>query len=164
MSRVFRDVAEWAIASSDFAPNDHVLEVGFGPGVGIELLAAAVPDGFVAGVDPSTEMLDQASNRNAAAIKSGRVDLRRGVAEDLPFDDRTFDAALSLNSLPAWTDPVGGLREIRRVLKPRGTITLAFSHLSPQSPEELPGLLRESGFTDIHLETRGRDACAIATG
>ena len=50
------------------------------------------------GIDPSQEMVEQARARNTDAIESGRVDLRRGPVESLPFDDGTFD----LNSLKLW--------------------------------------------------------------
>jgi hypothetical protein len=50
-------------------------------------------------------MVEQARARNAAAIESGRVDLRRGSVESLPFDDDTFDKALAINSMQVWPDP-----------------------------------------------------------
>jgi ubiquinone/menaquinone biosynthesis C-methylase UbiE len=59
--------------------------VGFG--VVVQRLAKLVSAGHVAGIDPSREMVDQARARNAAAIESGRVDLRHGSVESLPFAD-----------------------------------------------------------------------------
>jgi SAM-dependent methyltransferase len=71
----------------DIKPNDKVLEVGFGPGLGIELAAGLTSTGYVAGVDPSNEMIAQATARNEDAIKARRVDLRLGSAGSLPFED-----------------------------------------------------------------------------
>ena len=77
-------------------------------------------EGRIAGVDPSPEMIEQARARNVTAIEIGRVDLRRGIVERLPFDDNAFDKALAINSMQVWSDIEVGLREILRVLKARG--------------------------------------------
>jgi ubiquinone/menaquinone biosynthesis C-methylase UbiE len=84
----------------------------------------------VAGIDPSQEMVEQARARNTDAIESGRVDLRRGSVETLPFDDATFDKALAVNSMQVWPDPSGGLREMRRVMKPGAKVALGFTPYS----------------------------------
>jgi ubiquinone/menaquinone biosynthesis C-methylase UbiE len=86
--------------------------------------------GHVAGIDPSQEMVAQARARNAAAIESGRVDLRHGSVESLPFDDNTFDKALGVNSMQVWPDPSAGLREMRRVMKPGAKIALGLTPYS----------------------------------
>jgi SAM-dependent methyltransferase len=83
-----RDCAAWVVDRLGIEGQDTVLEVGFGPGVGISLATAAAAGGRVAGIDPSPEMLVQAKARNAEAIGRGRVDLREaerhaaGAAED----------------------------------------------------------------------------------
>jgi ubiquinone/menaquinone biosynthesis C-methylase UbiE len=79
----------------EVGPNDSVLEVGFGPGVFIQRMSKLATAGHVAGIDPSREMVEQARARNATAIQSGRVDLRHGSVESLPFDDSSFDKALA---------------------------------------------------------------------
>jgi ubiquinone/menaquinone biosynthesis C-methylase UbiE len=94
----------WVIDLLAIQPHDHVLEVGFGPGVSVALLAQAASAGSVAGVGASTEMVAQATARNAQAMKSGRVDVRHGTVECLPFADETFDKALAINSMQVWTD------------------------------------------------------------
>lgn len=118
MARTNRKVASWAIDLLDVQPSDQILEVGFGPGVGIQLLAKSAWSGRVVGVDHSEEMVEQATVRNAKAIEAGRVDLREGSVERLPFEDATFDSVLAVNSMQVWPDAGAGLREIRRVMKP----------------------------------------------
>ena len=129
MARTSQKVAAWAIDLLGVNPSDRVLEVGFGPGVGIQLLAKSASSGRVAGVDCSTEMVEQATARNAKAIEAGRVELREGSVERLPFEDEIFNRALVVNSMQVWPDVVGGLREIRRVMKPGGRVALAFTRL-----------------------------------
>lgn len=61
----------------------------------------------VVAVEPSSTMIAQRRPGAAPAIQA--------VAEALPFDDQTFDAALATLTLHHWTDLVGGLSELRRV-------------------------------------------------
>jgi ubiquinone/menaquinone biosynthesis C-methylase UbiE len=122
-----------------------VLEVGFGPGVIIRRLSKLASQGHAAGVDPSQEMVEQARARNAAAIESGHVDLRRGSVESLPFDDDAFDKALAVNSMQVWPDPAAGLREMRRVMKPGAKVALGFTPYSGQPNKGLTEMFTAAG-------------------
>src|SRR2546422_6762884 len=126
MARTNQACAAGVIDLLDIQPKDKALEVGFGPGVGIQLLARSASAGYIAGVDSSEEMVEQAAARNAKAIKSGHVDLKYGSAESLPFEDNTFDKVLAINSMQVWTDAAAGLREIRRVMKTGGRMARGF--------------------------------------
>ena len=144
----------------DVRPDDRVLEVGFGPGVGIQLLLHRVPAGSVAGIDYSQE---KAAARNAAALRNLRVDLRYGSVERMPFPDERFDKALAINSMQAWPDARPGLREIRRVLKHGGNVALGFTVNSGQSKEGVAELLTAAGFAQARIVDRSKLFCAIAT-
>ena len=78
MARSNRDRSEFVLALLDFQPKDQVLEIGFGPGA--DLRRASDMAGFVAGVDHSSLMVKQASQRNAAAIRAGKVKLELAPA------------------------------------------------------------------------------------
>ena len=111
----------WAVGLLDVQPDDRVLEIGFGPGIAIEELARRATSGRVVGVDHSEVMVRQASRRNAAAVRDGRVDLRLGSAEALPAFDAPFDKILAVNSLMFWDDPVARLKQLRGLLRPGRT-------------------------------------------
>src|SRR6516162_7888247 len=113
MARMNADCGIWVSDLLGIAPSDHVLEVGFGPGVIVHHLANLARR--ISGIDLSSEMVAQARARNIAAIQSGRVDLQRGSVENLPFNDNSFDKVLAINSMQVWPDAVVGLQEIRRV-------------------------------------------------
>jgi len=68
MARTNREIAVRAIELLDVRPTDKILEIGFGPGVGIQLLAGLVSSGRIVGIDDSAEMVEQAGVRNADAI------------------------------------------------------------------------------------------------
>jgi ubiquinone/menaquinone biosynthesis C-methylase UbiE len=163
MARMNRDAATEIIQMLDIRPDDKLLEVGFGPGVAIQLLLDRVPAGSVAGIDYSQEMVRQAAARNAAALRNRRVDLRYGSVERLPFADEAFDKALAINSMQAWPDARAGLREIQRVLKRGGSVALGFTVNSGQRREAVAELLTAAGFVQAQIVDGSNLLCAIAT-
>jgi len=158
-----RDAATEIIQMLDIRPDDKLLEVGFGPGVAIQLLLDRVPAGSVAGIDYSQEMVRQAAARNAAALRNRRVDLRYGSVERLPFADEAFDKALAINSMQAWPDARAGLREIQRVLKRGGSVALGFTVNSGQRKEAVAESLTAAGFVQAQIVDGSNLLCAIAT-
>src|SRR5262245_25371805 len=76
MSRMNVPLNRWVVELMEVGSRDRVIEVGFGPGIAIELAAERASAGFVAGVDLSSVMLAQATRRNRAAIGTRRVELR----------------------------------------------------------------------------------------
>ena len=163
MARLNRDAAAQIIEMLDVRPDDTVLEVGFGPGVAIQLLLHRVPAGSVAGIDYSQEMVRQAAALNAAALRNRRVDLRYGSVERLPFADGTFDKALAINSMQAWSDARAGLLEIQRVLKHGGNVALGFTVNSGQPKEGVAESLTAAGFAQARIVDMSNLFCAIAT-
>ena len=146
LARANRPFAQEVVALLNVRASEKILEVGFGPGVGIELLAEAAPMGRIAGIDPSKEMVRQASRRNAAAIRTGAVVLRHGTVASMPFEDEAFDTVLAINSMQVWPDAAAGLREIRRVLAEGGRVALAFTPNSGQPRAGVTEMLSSAGF------------------
>jgi ubiquinone/menaquinone biosynthesis C-methylase UbiE len=153
-----RDRSEWVFALLDLNSTDRVLEVGFGPGADIARASRAAA--FVAGVDHSDVMLRQASQRNRDAIRDGRVDLRLGVAGQLPFPDGEFDCVFAINSAQFWKDSVKTFTELKRVLKPAGRVLLAVQPRNKGATEEtarqagfgIAKALTTAGYADVHCE------------
>lgn len=150
----------WVVSLLDLSPTDSVLEVGFGPGVALGELARLVPRGYVCGIDRSEVMVGQARRRNAAAVRSGVLDVRVGTAEDLPHFDRPFDRAIAVNSLGFWPEPAKRLEELRKVLRAGGLIAVASqprcpgatAETSDAAAEEISAQLEAAGFGDLRVE------------
>ena len=154
-----RERIDWAVDLLNVQPTNHVLDIGFGPGVSTQRLLQLVPQGKVAGIDASDEMVQQARSRNAAAVKAKCVDLRQGTAEHLPYPKDEFDKVLVVNSLHHWSNPQAGLGEVLRVLKPGGLVGIAEQpYAKPtdeaaiqQRGEEIRMLLSQSGFHAVDV-------------
>jgi len=150
-------------------PGETILDVGCGTGgVTIPAKMRVGIQGSATGIDPAPEMIAVA--RRKAQRAKLEIDLRVGVIESLPFPDETFDvvtASMMMHHLPRHLQ-VKGLAEIWRVLKPDGRILIAdmlrpsnsfvkrfftlavqHGHAMQFGIEDLPKLLRESGFENI---------------
>jgi ubiquinone/menaquinone biosynthesis C-methylase UbiE len=103
------------VAAAEVATADRILDVATGPGEAAVLALSQVgPAGLVVGADIAVAMLHAAQTRFAGAR------FRSVVADGqaLPFADGTFDAVLCQLGLMFFPDPVQGLAEFRRVLRP----------------------------------------------
>jgi ubiquinone/menaquinone biosynthesis C-methylase UbiE len=103
-----------------------VLEVGIGTGLNLEHYPAGVD---LVGIDISEGMLARARRR--AERLDTPVSLERADVEALPFADATFDTVAATCVFCSVADPVRGLREVRRVVKPDGRVLL-LEHVRPE--------------------------------
>jgi ubiquinone/menaquinone biosynthesis C-methylase UbiE len=125
MSVQHKTLTVWVIDLMHVRPADHILDVGCGGGMAVKLMSERVTTGFVAGVDYSEEMVAQAAKRNAEAVLRGQVQIKVGDVGALPYADASFDKVSGIETFYFWPDPMAGLREVHRVLKPGGQITIA---------------------------------------
>jgi ubiquinone/menaquinone biosynthesis C-methylase UbiE len=136
----------------------RVVDVGSGPGaLTTELVRRLGPDS-VAAADPSEPFVEAARERHPG------VDVRLAPAENMPFQDDEFDAALAQLVVHFMADPVAGLVEMARVTRPSGVVAACVwdlaggrAPISPfwQAARELdPATTDESnraGARDSHL-------------
>jgi SAM-dependent methyltransferase len=94
----------------------RVLEVGCGPGALTKELVRRASADAVTAIDPSESFVEAARERTPG------VDIRLATAEELPFADELYDAALAQLVVHFMHDPVAGLREMRRVIRPGGVV------------------------------------------
>jgi len=97
-------------------PGQRVIDVGCGPGALTAELVTRLGSEAVTAVDPSEPFAAAAQARNPGA------DVRLASAEQLPFPDRTFDAALAQLVVHFMSDPVAGLGEMARVTRQGGVV------------------------------------------
>lgn len=159
MAKMYNDRLGWTVEMLNVRPQDHILEIGFGPGVALQKVSEWIEDGLVAGVDISRMMHRQASKRNKKAIREGQIKLELGSVHDMPFPDEQFDKVFAINSFHHWPQPQEkNLAEIRRVLKDRGVISITEQpHWIPtdkrilEIAEEYKTILSNVGFRDVDV-------------
>ena len=133
-----------AVRFADLAgirPGQRVLDVGCGPGALTAELAGRIGAGAVSAVEPS------ASFAAAARERLPGVDIRLSAAEQLPFPDGSFDAAMAQLVVHFMADPVAGLREMGRVTRPGGVVAACvWDHGGDRGP--LTAFWRAAGELD----------------
>jgi SAM-dependent methyltransferase len=115
MGRYSRELAPAFAEFARVESGQRVIDVGCGSGVLTEELARRVGADHVAGADPSP-LLDACAERVPGA------DLKRAAAEDLPWPDESFDAALAQLVVHFMTDVEAGTAEMARVTRPGGIV------------------------------------------
>jgi ubiquinone/menaquinone biosynthesis C-methylase UbiE len=114
------------LAVLDVQPGDDVLEVGYGPGGLIRMLGQRTGAASIRGVDPSHEMRDQASRLNRDAVRAGRVRLDVGTADRTGLPDASVDRVVSVRNVALWPDLEAGVSELHRVVRPGGSVVIAW--------------------------------------
>ncbi len=116
------------------AARGRVLEVGMGSGLNLPFYGSSVET--VVGLDPSRELLKMAARRITHApspVSRVPVSLVDGSAEDIPFEDASFDTVLTTWTLCSIPDGARALSEMRRVLKPSGELVFIEHGRSPEA-------------------------------
>jgi ubiquinone/menaquinone biosynthesis C-methylase UbiE len=143
----------------------RVLDVGCGPGALTAELVSRTSAANVAAVDPSASFVD------AARARYPGVDVRQASAERLPYADDAFDAALAQLVVHFMTEPVRGIAEMARVVRPGGVVAACvWDHAGSKGPLSLfweaarsmdPSVADEShqpGVREGHLTSLFRQA------
>jgi SAM-dependent methyltransferase len=114
---------------ADPLPGQRVLDVGCGPGALTAQLVERLGIDAVSAVDPASSFVA------ALGARFPGIDVQSGAAEQLPFADDSFDAALAQLVVHFMTDPVAGLREMARVTCPGGLVAACvWDHAGGGSP------------------------------
>ncbi len=162
---------EWTLDLLKLKPTDHLLEVGFGPGVAIKKASRIITKGSIAGIDHSETMLAQASKLNSDAIQCGTVELYLGTVEELPAFARPFDKIFSANVVQFWRDPVATFKKLRSLLAPSGIIATTYMARNKGATnadthamvKEIIRQLQASGFSSIRVEEKQMNPVSVAS-
>jgi SAM-dependent methyltransferase len=114
MGRYSQQLAHLVAEAAAVAPGQRALDVGCGPGALTAVLVERLGAEHVAACDPSQPFVDDCIARHPG------VEVRVGRAEDIPFDDASFDRAIAQLVLHFVSDVPAAMREMQRVLRPGG--------------------------------------------
>jgi ubiquinone/menaquinone biosynthesis C-methylase UbiE len=119
------------LQAARIAPGMHVLDIATGTGLSAEAALAAVgPSGQVMAADVSPAMVKKASERLG---KAPNVSVSVEDGQALSFADSSFDAVLCNLGLMFFPDPVRGLSEFRRVLRPGSRVAVSVNTVVERS-------------------------------
>jgi SAM-dependent methyltransferase len=158
---------QWALAELDPAPDDRVLELGYGPGVSLAEACRRVDRGRVIGVDESPAMLRQARRRNAGSLRDGRLELRVGDAQRLDADLCDLDLIFAINVWQFWTDQAATVRDLAERLGPGGRLALVYmqppggSTTGDEAGERLQKQFVDAGLAAVETRTMRFDPPAV---
>jgi ubiquinone/menaquinone biosynthesis C-methylase UbiE len=133
----------------------RALDLGSGSGILAVELAKAFPEFEFVGLDLSEAAVNVAREQAAESAVATRVSFEQGDAEEMPFDDGSFDLVVSSNTLHLLNNPISMFDEVQRVLSPPGRFIISdfrrswwgalTQHIgAAYTPQEIRDLLRKS--------------------
>ncbi len=155
--------ARLATTMAGVSENDHVLDIGCGPGTAAR--HAARTGARVTAIDPGQPMLNLAGLVTKVRPPTGSLDWVNAACEDIPLPDASVSVCWSLASVHHWPDLEAGLAEVARVLEPDGRFIaleketpadasgLASHGWTPQQADTFAAMLPPFGFVDVAVES-----------
>ncbi|MGB6689199.1 MAG: class I SAM-dependent methyltransferase [Terracidiphilus sp.] len=173
-------LTDWGLRQISLEKDMTILDVGCGGGRTIQKLAAVADKVF--GIDYAAGSVAASRAKNADLIRAGRVEVIQAPVSRLPFPECTFDLVTAVETQYYWPNLSEDMREILRVLKPGGRLTVIAetykrgrgnSLLGPAmkllggsnlSVDEQRELFAKAGYTDISIIEEGRKGWICAIG
>lgn len=152
--------AAWAVDLLDLSDEEQVLEVGFGNGYSLELIAQQIPLGSLVGIDHSSLMVKLASERMQRYKEELPLALITASIEESPKLEQKFSRVLAINSLMYWPEKEKCLRQIKSMMLPDSRILIVYQPTEPKATEEttrrvgrgISKLLEITGFQEVRTE------------
>lgn len=157
-------LTNWGLSLVGIQDGWTILDIGCGGGATLQRLLKRSQGSTVYGIDISEESVAKARQVNARVLNK-QVFVCQGSAEQLPYDDETFNLVTAVETVYFWPHLPACFQEVRRVLKQGGKFAILIEvvegdsmwtnvveGMKVYSPEELQALLNEAGFihTEIH--------------
>ncbi|MCH2234659.1 MAG: class I SAM-dependent methyltransferase [Crocinitomicaceae bacterium] len=141
-----------AVGKLNLQKGQTILELGHGNGGHVKSILDIAPGLKYVGLEVSNEMKKQASQMNRMYLPHGNADFKLYNGLEIPFNEKTFDHVLTVNTLYFWEKPYQLLEEIYKVLKPGGKLSICFADESFM--KTLP--FTKYGFELYNLERFGK--------
>ena len=137
LNRSNRGTITMAVTALELAPGGVAADLGFGGGLGLELLLERVgTKGQVHGVDISPTMVSRASSRFRRDVASNRLHLHAGSITRLPLEDGSIDGAITINTAYFIAELDRAFSELARVLASSARVAVAIG--DPDAMARMP--------------------------
>ncbi|MEO3785333.1 class I SAM-dependent methyltransferase [Actinocorallia sp. B10E7] len=154
MSASIPERARWAVEVLDPGADEHLLEIGCGPGAAAELVCARLDAGRLLAIDRSAVAVQRTLRRNAAHMDAGRLEVRQCALDALDVAPGRLDAVFSVDVNLFWTrDPAAELAVLARALRPGGRLLILYGASGPTTGDRvispITAALEAHGFTGV---------------
>ncbi len=164
-------VYEFGLSHVELPRGGRILDVGCGGGELLRRMSKRAPDATLV----SAASVGATRRRNRRAIEAGRMEVKEGSVEALPWPDSTFDLVTACETIYFWGDLAKAFHEVARVLKPGGTFAVFIEAADPEgarvwtdvvpgmrvrTAEELSELLVAAGFSPPAVHRKSSSANA----
>jgi len=153
-----------AVDELDLPPDAVVVDVGCGTGYALRHASQELTRGRLIGIDPVPRMIEIARERTLGHPHSARIEFRVGYAESMPVEDEAADVVFAFDSVDHWQDVNRGLEEIRRILRPGGTLAIVKDRSVPGAGEMgrvVAETVRSAGFSAIDKREISREGVSF---
>jgi ubiquinone/menaquinone biosynthesis C-methylase UbiE len=157
------------IKNLNLRPNEKILEIGYGPGIGIHMIAGLCESCTIHGIDFSRLMYKKAGRYNKPYVDNGKVKLQYGNFLEMRVDETEYDKIFCLNVVYFWDELSKPFEKIRSLLKNGGVFSIymvnANTLIKKKTPDsvfnkytidQIVDALRSAGFIDVeHFADKG---------
>ncbi|KAI4166891.1 MAG: hypothetical protein LQ343_007656 [Gyalolechia ehrenbergii] len=144
-------------------PHFSLLDIGCGPGTITSGFCSHLPHGHVTGVDLGDSVIEHARSLHSPSEYPNLKFSAGNILEGLSYADNTFDVVYFHQTILHLPDPIKGIREARRLLKPGGILAMRESDILNWYPE-LPGLKKYNECLDGMVRSTGAPGLSAARG
>lgn len=161
-------MADWGFRFVRISENAAVLDCGCGGGANIKKLLEKCQKGTVKGIDYSEVSVEKSRKVNAKAIQAGRCEVIQANVMELPFEPESFDLVTAFETIYFWPDLLQSFREVHRVLKTGGTVSICnesngdtskddkwiekIGGMTIYNGDQIKAVLEQAGFSGIRIE------------
>jgi len=175
-------LTQWGLNHISINKDDTILDIGCGGGRTVNTLAKIAAEGKVYGIDYSEVSVAVSTSKNKRLIDAGRVKILHASVDSLPFSADMFNLVIAVESCHFWPDLVNNLKEIRRVLKPGGSVIIVnaiyrderfekrnskvarMGDFTYHLPDEFRVFLKDAGYSSIQIEVLENKNWIAVTG
>lgn len=126
MEKNHHNINQWTIQLLNIQENDRILEIGTGRGMTLSKVAEKLDRGKVYGIDASRHMVKYAKRKHKRLVEQEKAVITLGKAEQLPFEDRSFNKLFTVQTIYYLPDIEQVMKEVYRVLQVDGEVFLSF--------------------------------------